>query len=72
MHDGTIVKRYDASERLNRWLYRFLHCLDIPFFLRYRIMQDGLMLFFLFGGTGLAITGLWSWGRSYRRKQRIE
>ena len=71
MHDGTIVRRYDASERLNRWLYRFLHCLDIPFFLQHRFVRDGLMLFFLFGGTGLAITGLCSWGRSYRRRQRI-
>ncbi|BBO89647.1 PepSY domain-containing protein [Desulfosarcina ovata] len=60
MHDGTIARRYDASARLNRWLYRFPHCLDIPFLLRHRLMRDGLMLFFLSGGAGLVITGLYS------------
>ncbi len=68
VHDGTIVKRYDGTARLNRWLYRFSHCLDLPFFIRHRLLRDVLMLFFLAGGTLLAATGLYSWARSHRRK----
>jgi uncharacterized iron-regulated membrane protein len=70
LYDGTIAKRYDASARLNRWLYRFLHCLDIPFLLRHRILRDVLMLFFLCGGIFLVTTGFYSWMQTHRRKQR--
>ena len=70
-HDGTIVKRYDGTARLNRWLYRFSHSLDLPFFMRHRLLRDALMLFFLAGGTLLAATGLYSWARFHRRKRTL-
>lgn len=70
MHDGTIAKRYDRSARLNRWLYRFMHCFDIPFLIRHRLLRDGLMLFFLAGGTLLTAAGLYSWIRPHRSKRK--
>lgn len=68
MYNGAIVKRYDSTARLNRWLYKFMHCFDIPFLLRHRFMRDSLMLLFLTGGTLLTATGIHSWVRRYRRK----
>jgi hypothetical protein len=71
LHNGAIAKRYDGSARLNRWLYHFLHCFDIPFLLHHRFLRDSLMLFFLAGGTVLAATGLYLWLRRQRPKNKV-
>lgn len=70
MTTGTIFKRYDRSARLNRWLYRFLHCVDTPFFIRHRLLRDSLMWITLAGGTLTAVTGIWSWVNSRKRRKR--
>jgi len=70
MHTGAIAAKYDWSARLNRWLYRFLHCYDTPFFITHHIVRDILMWGMLLGGTVLSGTGLWSWMVSYRRRKK--
>jgi hypothetical protein len=69
MSNGVIEKKYDRTARVNRWLYRFLHCFDLPILLRHRLLRDMLMLFFLSGGLLQAAFGLYSWIRRNRWKK---
>jgi uncharacterized iron-regulated membrane protein len=67
---AEVVKRLDASGRLNRWLYKFLHCLDLPWLLRHDWLRQAIMLALLSGGLLLCLTGPWSWLARRRRKRR--
>jgi uncharacterized iron-regulated membrane protein len=70
MHTGAIAAKYDWSARLNRWLYRFLHCFDTPFLVMHHRLRDILIWATLLGGTFLSATGLWSWMVSYRKRKK--
>lgn len=71
---GRIAARLDDSGRLNRWLYRFLHCLDLPWLVEHRVVRDAIMLVLLAGGSLLCFSGPWSWlarrGKKRRRRTR--
>ncbi len=66
---AEMVRRLDRNRRLNRWLYKFLHCLDLPWLLRHDLLREVLMLALLAGGTLLCLTGPWSWLARRRRRQ---
>ena len=57
---ARIVRRLDDSGRLDRWLYNFLHCLDLPWLLRHGTLREVIMLLLLGGGALLCLTGPWS------------
>jgi len=66
-----IVRRLDRTGRLNRWLYRFLHTLDLPWLLEHEPLRQAILLFLLAGGSLLCVTGPWSWlARRKRRRVR--
>ena len=67
---ARIIRRLDSNGRLNRWLYHFLHCLDLPWLVRNEIIRQAILLFLMAGGTILCFSGVWSWLRRKKQKRR--
>jgi uncharacterized iron-regulated membrane protein len=64
---ANIICRLDDSGRLNRWLYKFLHTLDLPWLVQHELVRQALLLVILAGGFLLCLTGFWS--RLSRRRK---
>ena len=68
---ARIIRSLDSSGRINRWLYGFLHRLDLPWLLDHDLARQVLMLVLLAGGALLCLSGPWSWlARRSRRAPR--
>jgi hypothetical protein len=58
LYSGTVARSYSRWERLDRWLYEGLHDFNLPWLYRHRPLWDIVVIFFLFGGIWLSITGI--------------
>ena len=67
---GRIIRRLDHTGRANRWLYHFLHCLDLPWLVRHEPLRQALLLFFMAGGALLCFGGILSWATRKRKRRR--
>ena len=74
---GAIVHKEERLSRVNRWLYRGLHSLDLPFLYARRPLWDVMMIALSLGGLASAITSILpAWrrlrrlGKAGRRKRR--
>jgi hypothetical protein len=55
---ARIVGSYSSSRWISRWLYHALHSLDFPWLYNHRPLWDIVVITFMLGGTGLAVTAL--------------
>jgi hypothetical protein len=55
---ARIVGGYSAANFLDRWLYHGLHSMNFPWLYNYRPAWDIVVIAFMLGGTGLALTSL--------------
>jgi len=55
---ARIVGGYSAANFLDRWLYHGLHSMNFPWLYNYRPAWDIVVIAFMLGGTGLAVTSL--------------
>lgn len=66
---GSAALVMDRTGRINRWLYRFLHCFDLPWLMANRWLRDPLMLLLLLGGAGVCFSGPWAWLVRLKRRR---
>jgi len=64
------MTRYDRMSRVNRWLYKGLHDLDLPFLVYRRPMWDITVIVLSMGGILLSLTTLLPAFRRLRRHAR--
>nr|WP_047165628.1 PepSY domain-containing protein [Sphingomonas sp. Y57] len=57
-HTGEIVAHYDATTRLYRWVFSFMHSWDAGMLLRTRPSWDFILLLLSVGGLVISFTGL--------------
>ena len=55
---ATIVRTYNASSWVSRWLYHGLHSLDFPWLYAYRPLWDIVVITFMLGGSALSVTSV--------------
>ncbi len=55
---ARIVSTYRSTDWTERWLYHGLHSLDFPWLYASRPSWDVLVIFFMLGGTALAVTAI--------------
>lgn len=55
---GAIVQLSNRHQRVERWLFAFLHSFDLPIFLNARPAWDGWMLGFSLAGLAMSLTGV--------------
>ena len=55
---GAIVQLSSRYQRVERWLFAFLHSFDLPLFLNARPAWDGWMLGFSLAGLAMSLTGI--------------
>jgi uncharacterized iron-regulated membrane protein len=55
---GTLLRRVNANDRAERWLFSSLHHLDFPV-LRWRPLWDIVVVLLMLGGTALSATGVY-------------
>ena len=55
---ARIAQSHDARSRWGRWLYQWLHLMDLPALYQNRPLWDILMLVFLLGGTAISVTSI--------------
>lgn len=68
--DGS-VRYYNRNTRMRKWLYAGLHCFNIPFFQKHRILRDILFWIMLLGGTALSVSSIqMSWHYLHRKKRK--
>ncbi|MDN3544213.1 MAG: PepSY domain-containing protein [Roseateles asaccharophilus] len=66
---GAIVQLNNSHQRVERWLFAFLHSFDLPVFLNTRPLWDGWMLSFSLAGLALSLSGVvMGWRRLSRRQ----
>lgn len=59
-HSGSILSRYRADSRTNRWLFDALHTLDFAWLHEHRhVLWWVFMIVLMAGGTVLSFTSLW-------------
>ena len=66
-HRGAAVRKEERLTRLNRWLYRGLHGLDLPFLYGRRPLWDVVVIGLSLGGILVSVT---SAGQGWRRLRR--
>jgi uncharacterized iron-regulated membrane protein len=64
---GRIVGMSDRGERINRWLFNFLHQYDLPWLLDRPLARYALIWFLSALGIGVSVTGAWLGLRVLRR-----
>ena len=64
------MTRYDRMSRVDRWLYKGLHDLDLPFLVYRRPMWDITVIVLSMGGILLSLTTLLPAFRRLRRHAR--
>ena len=70
---ATIVRTYNASSWMSRWLYHGLHSLDFPWLYAYRPLWDIVVIAFMLGGTALSVTSvILAWRVIGRRVSRTD
>ncbi|MFJ2989200.1 PepSY domain-containing protein [Collimonas sp. NPDC087041] len=57
-YSGNVVGQLDQRQRLQRWLFSFLHSWDLPPLLASRPLWDIAMILFSIGGLLLSATGI--------------
>ncbi|AIY43938.1 Optional hypothetical component of the B12 transporter BtuN [Collimonas arenae] len=57
-YSGVILGQLDARQRLQRWLFSFLHSWDLPPMLASRPLWDIALIFFSVGGFVLSASGI--------------
>lgn len=72
---GAVVQTSNGHQRVDRWLFAFLHSFDLPVLLNARPAWDAWMLGFSLAGMALSVTGVvMGWrrlrGRVLARKSR--
>jgi hypothetical protein len=55
---ARIVRTYNSSNWVNRWLYNGLHSLNFPWLYNYRPLWDIVVITLMLGGTALCVTSL--------------
>lgn len=55
---GSIMQLSSRRQRIERWLFAFLHSFDLPPLLNSRPLWDGWMLGFSLAGLGLSLSGV--------------
>lgn len=55
---GQILQLSSSRQRVERWLFAFLHSFDLPLFLNARPLWDGWMLGFSLAGLALSLSGV--------------
>jgi len=55
---ARVVRTYDSSNWVNRWLYNGLHSLNFPWLYNYRPLWDIVVIALMLGGTALGVTSL--------------
>lgn len=64
---GKIVGMSDRGERINRWLFNFVHQYDLPWLLDRPTLRYGLIWILSALGIGVSVTGAWLGLRVLRR-----
>jgi hypothetical protein len=55
---ARVVRTYDPSNWISRWLYNGLHSLNFPWLYNYRPLWDIVVITLMLGGTALCVTSL--------------
>ena len=55
---ARVVRTYDPSNWVGRWLYNGLHSLNFPWLYNYRPLWDIVVITLMLGGTALCVTSL--------------
>jgi PepSY-associated TM region len=55
---GAVLQTSNRHQRVERWLFAFLHSFDLPPLLALRPLWDGWMLAFSLAGLGLSVSGI--------------
>jgi hypothetical protein len=55
---ARVVRTYDSSNWIGRWLYNGLHSLNFPWLYNYRPLWDIVVITLMLGGTALCVTSL--------------
>lgn len=63
---GAVLQTSHRGQRLERWLFAFLHSFDLPQLLALRPLWDGWMLGFGLAGLALCLSGAWMGWRRVR------
>ncbi len=67
---GRLVHSCTRAQRMNRWLYRFLHCWDLPALASQPWARETLWLLSLAGGAAMVGQGVFSWARRRGKSRR--
>ncbi len=67
---GAIARKEERRTRLNRWLYRGLHGLDLPFLYSRRPLWDAVVIGLSLGGIAVSVTAAAQGWRRLRRHAR--
>ncbi|MBB4843014.1 putative iron-regulated membrane protein [Paucibacter oligotrophus] len=65
---GALLQTSNSRQRLERWLFAFLHSFDLPQLLALRPLWDGWMLGFGLAGLALCLSGVWLGWRRLRMR----